>query len=93
MKFLSVYQLTGRHANNLKIARRLNRKLIARQQLGECTVLDWAKVEIIEASFLTCVAAGLRDDRVRFCGLHKSWQTFLSPGFELPPIPFAEFYP
>ncbi len=87
MKFLSVYQLTGRHANNLKIARRLNRKLLARQQLGECTVLEWERVEIIEGPFLACVALGLRVERVRFGCLPDSWQVYLPAEFELPPAP------
>jgi hypothetical protein len=66
---IEVYKVTGRHATNGKVARRLNKKIKSLLSLGQTVLLDYERVEVIDDSFFATVLH-LDDHRqIKVCGL------------------------
>ena len=61
-------QHIGASAINLKIARRLARKISGAQSIGHCVLIDCEDVEVSE-EFLHVLISIARADRTKFCGL------------------------
>jgi hypothetical protein len=74
-----IFELTGRHASNQKIAQRIARKVRGATKKGTCVLLDWEDVETVSPSFFAELIATRREDKVKFCGLPISVQIELRP--------------
>jgi hypothetical protein len=61
-------QFTGPSAINLKIARRLARKISVAQHIGYCVLIDGEDVEMSE-EFLQVLVSVACADKTKFCGL------------------------
>jgi len=68
MKRIIVLHYTGSQANNLKLARRISRKMRGAQMLGQCVLVDFEDVEV-SAEFLAILVSSGPVDKARFCGL------------------------
>jgi hypothetical protein len=89
VKELKIYHFTGRRAANIKIAKSLNRKLKAAQNMGVCTLLDWTEITEIDPEFVSIVTEDLRMEKVCLAGLSSQWQPYVPVNFSLPPAPFS----
>ena len=74
-----IFELTGRHASNQKIAQRIARKVRGATKKGTCVLLDWEDVETVSPGFFAELIAIRREDKVKFCGLPISVQMELTP--------------
>lgn len=79
MQRIEVFTHTGNHAENAKIARRLNRKIKAILALRETVLLDYEKVTCIENSFFTIVLNLPDLSQVRVCRLAPDIRAKLFP--------------
>ena len=61
-------QITGASAINLKVARRLARKVSGAQRIGHCVLIDCEDVEVSE-EFLQILVSVACADKTKFCGL------------------------
>ena len=68
MKRVVLFDYTGDKANDLKIARRLARKLLGAQRAGECILFDCENVEV-SPEVLEILRKESYPDKIRFCGL------------------------
>jgi anti-anti-sigma regulatory factor len=71
---ITVYEFTGRHADNQKIARRIAGKIRGAVRKGTCVLVDCDDVETFSPAFLAALMATAREDKVKFCGLPISEQ-------------------
>lgn len=71
---ITIFELTGRHASNQKIAQRIARKVRGATKKGTCVLLDWEDVETVSPGFFGELIATRREDKVKFCGLPISVQ-------------------
>jgi hypothetical protein len=75
-----IFEFTGRHANNQKIARRIARKVRGSVRKGTCVLIDCEDVATFSRAFMGELMATGRDDKVKFCGLPISEQIKLRSG-------------
>ena len=68
MKWIVLYRHTGRIAANLKVARRVARKIQGAQRSGHCIVVSCEDVTV-SPEFLRIMAEGTSPEKVRFAGL------------------------
>jgi hypothetical protein len=68
MKRITVLHYTGADGTNLKVARRIARKMLAAQRQGICVLLDFEDVDV-SSEFLAILVSSARAEMARFCGL------------------------
>lgn len=69
MKRIIVLHHTGSDATNLKLARRIARKMQSAQKQGSCVLIDFEDVLEVSPEFLTILTSAALRDKVKFCGL------------------------
>ncbi len=76
MKRITVLHYVGTNGSNLKVARRIARKMLGAQKLGICVLVDFEDVNP-SADFLTIVVSAAEGEKARFCGLSIREQHFV----------------
>jgi len=76
MKRITLLHYTGARARNLKVARRIARKIVGALRNGECLLIDCEDTEV-SADFLKELTVVAHPEKIRFCGLPQPQQQAL----------------